>query len=152
MEIQHLLTVTVDDETGEVSVELRPYEAQEALEAERAIKAQAKREKAAEKVRLAAAERARKEAEAEAKRLEQEAREELARLTEVAVKVADHAITHGRGATYVEIRESVARVESATQRIRTARDHAAHNGLLAPPELVAAERRLLPLKAELGIR
>ena len=152
MQIQHLITVTVDDETGEVSVELAPFEAQAALEAERAIKSQAKRERDAKKAAKVAQERARKEAEAEAKRLEQEAREELARLTEVAVKTVDLAVLNGRGGSYVQISEANSRVHAATQFIRKARDHAAHNGLLAPPELVAAERRLVPLKAELGIR
>jgi hypothetical protein len=152
MQIQHLITVTVYDETGELSVELAPFEAQAALEAERAIKAQAKRERDAKKAAEKAAERARKDAEAEAKRLEQEAREELARLTDVAVKVADHAITRGRGGSYVEISEANARVHNATQRIRIARDFAAKNGLAVSPALGVTERRLLPLKAELGIR
>jgi hypothetical protein len=149
--MQYLLTVEVDED-GTPSVELREYTEGELVEARRAVAAQKRAEKAAAKARIAAAEKARKEAEAEAKRLEQEAREELARLTEVAVSVADHAITLGRGATYVEISEANSRVHAATQLIRKARDHAAHNGLLAPPELVAAERRLVPLKAELGIR
>jgi hypothetical protein len=149
---QFLIDVEWDPEAEEPTVSIRPYTEGELVEARRAVAAQKRAEKAAAKARIAAAEKARKEAEAEAKRLEQEAREELARLTEVAVSVADHAITLGRGATYVEISEANSRVHPATQLIRKARDHAAHNGLLAPPELVAAERRLVPLKAELGIR
>src|ERR1700733_14544660 len=106
----------------------------------------------AAKTRESAKAAAKAAAAAEAKRLEQEAREELARLTEVAVKTVDLAVLNGRGATYVQISEAINRVHAATQFIRKARDHAAHNGLLVPPELVAAERRLVPLKAELGIR
>ena len=100
---QFLIDVEWDPEAEEPTVSIRPYTEGELVEARRAVAAQKRAEKAAAKARIAAAEKARKEAEAEAKRLEQEAREELARLTEVAVSVADHAITLGRGATYVEI-------------------------------------------------
>ena len=149
--MQYLLTVEVDED-GTPSVELREYTERELVEARRAVAAQKRAEKAAEKARIAAAERARKEAEEEAKRLEAEAKVNLERLTEVAVKTVDLAVLNGRGASYVQISEANSRVHAATQFIRKAREHAAHNGLLAPPELVAAERRLVPLKAELGIR
>ena len=149
--MQYLLTVEVDED-GTPSVELREYTEGELVEARRAVVAQKRAEKAAEKARIAAAERARKEAEEEAKRLEAEAKVNLERLTEVAVKTVDLAVLNGRGASYVQISEANSRVHAATQFIRKAREHAAHNGLLAPPELVAAERRLVPLKAELGIR
>jgi hypothetical protein len=149
--MQYLLTVEVD-EGGTPSVALREFTEGEALEARRAVQAQARAAKAAEKARLAAAERARKTADEEAARILQENTEELARLTDVAVRVTDHAITLGRGATYVEISEANARVHNATQRIRTARDFATKNGLAVSPALGVAERRLLPLKSELGIR
>jgi hypothetical protein len=149
--MQYLLTVEVDED-GTPSVELREYTEGELVEARRAVAAQKRAEKAAEKARIAAAERARKEAEEEAKRLEAEAKVNLERLTEVAVKTVDLAVLNGRGASYVQISEANSRVHAATQFIRKAREHAAHNGLLAPPELVAAERRLVPLKEELGIR
>jgi sRNA-binding protein len=149
--MQYLLTVEVDED-GTPSVELREYTEGELVEARRAVAAQKRAEKAAAKAKAAAEAAAKAAAAAEAKRLEQEAREELARLTEVAVKTVDLAVLNGRGATYVQISEANNRVHAATQFIRKARDHAAHNGLLAPPELVAAERRLVPLKAELGIR
>ena len=149
--MQYLLTVEVDED-GTPSVELREYTEGELVEARRAVAAQKRAEKAVEKARIAAAERARKEAEEEAKRLEAEAKVNLERLTEVAVKTVDLAVLNGRGASYVQISEANSRVHAATQFIRKAREHAAHNGLLAPPELVAAERRLVPLKAELGIR
>jgi sRNA-binding protein len=149
--MQYLLTVEVDED-GTPSVELREYTEGELVEARRAVAAQKRAEKAAEKARIAAAERARKEAEEEAKRLEAEAKVNLERLTEVAVKTVDLAVLNGRGASYVQISEANSRVHAATQFIRKARGHAAHNGLLAPPELVAAERRLVPLKHELGIR
>ena len=149
--MQYLLTVEVDED-GTPSVELREYTEGELVEARRAVAAQKRAEKAVEKARIAAAERARKEAEEEAKRLEAEAKVNLERLTEVAVKTVDLAVLNGRGASYVQISEANSRVHAATQFIRKALGHAAHNGLLAPPELVAAERRLVPLKAELGIR
>jgi hypothetical protein len=149
--MQYLLTVEVDED-GTPSVALREFTEGEALEARRAVQAQKRAEKAAEKARLAAAERARKAADQEAARILQENTEELARLTDVAVRVTDHAITLGRGATYVEISEANARVHNATQRIRIARDFATKNGLAVSPALGVAERRLLPLKAELGIR
>ena len=149
--MQYLLTVEVD-EGGTPSVALREFTEGEALEARRAVQAQARAAKAAEKARLAAAERARKTADEEAARILQENTEELARLTDVAVKVADDAITRGRGGSYVEISEANARVHNATQRIRIARDFAAKNGLAVSPALGVAERRLVPLKAELGIR
>ena len=149
--MQYLLTVEVDED-GTPSVELREFTEGEALEARRAVQAQKRAEKAAEKARLAAAERARKAADEEAARILQENTEELARLTDVAVRVTDHAITLGRGATYVEISEANARVHNATQRIRTARDFATKNGLAVSPALGVAEPRLLPLKAELGVR
>jgi sRNA-binding protein len=149
--MQYLLTVEVDED-GTPSVELREYTEGELVEARRAVAAQKRAEKAAAKAKAAAEAAAKAAAAAEAKRLEQEAREELARLTEVAVKTVDLAVLNGRGASYVQISEANSRVHAATQFIRKARDHAAHNGLLAPPELVAAERRLVPLKHELGIR
>jgi hypothetical protein len=149
--MQYLLTVEVDED-GTPSVALREFTEGEALEARRAVQAQKRAEKAAEMARLAAAERARKAADEAAARILQENTEELARLTDVAVRVTDHAITLGRGATYVEISEANARVHNATQRIRIARDFATKNGLAVSPALGVAERRLLPLKAELGIR
>jgi hypothetical protein len=149
--MQYLLTVEVDED-GTPSVELREYTEGELVEARRAVAAQKRAEKAAAKAKAAAEAAAKAAAAAEAKRLEQEAREELARLAEVAVKTVDLAVLNGRGASYVQISEANSRVHAATQFIRKAREHAAHNGLLAPPELVAAERRLVPLKAELGIR
>jgi sRNA-binding protein len=149
--MQYLLTVEVDED-GTPSVELREYTEGELVEAHRAVAAQKRAEKAAAKAKAAAEAAAKAAAAAEAKRLEQEAREELARLAEVAVKTVDLAVLNGRGASYVQISEANSRVHAATQFIRKALGHAAHNGLLAPPELVAAERRLVPLKAELGIR
>jgi hypothetical protein len=149
--MQYLLTVEVDED-GTPSVALREFTEGEALEARRAVEAQARAAKAAEKARAKAAAEAQRKADEEAARILQENTEELARLTDVAVRVTDHAITLGRGATYVEISEANARVHNATQRIRIARDFAAKNGLAVSPALGVAERRLLPLKAELGIR
>jgi predicted NBD/HSP70 family sugar kinase len=149
--MQYLLTVEVDED-GTPSVALREFTEGEALEARRAVQAQARAAKAAEKARAKATAEAQRKADEEAARILQENTEELARLTDVAVKVADDAITRGRGGSYVEISESAARVHHATQRIRTARDFATKNGLAVSPALGVAERRLLPLKAELGIR